>query len=131
MAVRFYSSTCTSNTVGSLVRLVSSARDYRDSRNHENALDGVHGLSVGSDVVGTTDVQTLSNKTLAGFTIAGPISGTITGNPVFSGNPSFTGGPVFSGTQSFTTNTTFSGEIDTSQLIRSNRTSATDSLIER
>src|SRR5258705_5757884 len=64
------------------------------------------------------------------LSITGPISGTITGNPVFSGNPSFTGGPVFSGPQPFTTNSPFSGEIDPSQLIRSNRTSATDSLIE-
>jgi hypothetical protein len=52
----------TSHSAGARVRHVSSARDYRDSRNHENAVAGVHGVT--GNVVGTTDTQTLSNKTL-------------------------------------------------------------------
>jgi len=49
---------------GARVRHVSSARDFADSRNHENASTGVHGLAGGTAVVGTDTTQTLSNKTL-------------------------------------------------------------------
>src|SRR5678815_5156333 len=48
------------HSAGATVRHVSSARDYADSRSHENAAMGVHGIS--GDVVGDTDVQTLTNK---------------------------------------------------------------------
>lgn len=48
---------------GARVRHVTSARDFADSRNHENASTNIHGLGVGEVIVGTTSVQTLSNKT--------------------------------------------------------------------
>lgn len=54
----------TSHTSGARVRHVSSARDFSDSRNHENSADGVHGLAPGEELVGTDKIQTLSNKTL-------------------------------------------------------------------
>lgn len=50
------------HSAGATVRHVSSARDYADSRAHENASMGVHGVA--GDLVGTTDTQILSNKTL-------------------------------------------------------------------
>lgn len=53
-----------SHNAGAVVRHVSSARDFRDSRDHENASTNVHGLTGGAAVVGTTQTQTLSNKTL-------------------------------------------------------------------
>lgn len=56
----------TSHSAGARVRHVSSGRDHRDSRNHENAEAGVHGVT--GDVVGTTDTQTLTNKTLVDAT---------------------------------------------------------------
>jgi hypothetical protein len=56
----------TSHSAGARVRHVSSARDFRDSRTHEENVAGVHGLS--GNVVGTTDTQTLSNKTLVNAT---------------------------------------------------------------
>lgn len=52
------------HNVGARVRHVSSAMDHRNSRDHENASTNVHGLGVGSAVVGTDETQTLSNKTL-------------------------------------------------------------------
>ncbi|WAB09286.1 hypothetical protein SEA_STELLA_46 [Streptomyces phage Stella] len=57
-----------SHNAGARVRHVSSARDFRDSREHENDVDGVHGLGASSAVVGTTDTQSLSNKTLVDAT---------------------------------------------------------------
>lgn len=53
-----------SHNAGARVRHVSSARDFTDSRNHENADDGIHGLAPGEEIVGTDKVQTLTNKTL-------------------------------------------------------------------
>lgn len=53
-----------SHNAGARVRHVSSARDFSDSRTHEATATNVHGLAVGSAVVGTNDTQTLSNKTL-------------------------------------------------------------------
>lgn len=58
----------TSHNAGARVRHVASARDYADSRSHENADDGIHGLSPGEELVGTTKVQSLSNKTLVDAT---------------------------------------------------------------
>lgn len=53
------------HNAGAVVRHVSSARDFTESRAHEAATQNVHGVTgVGNDVVGTTSTQTLSNKTL-------------------------------------------------------------------
>lgn len=58
----------TSHTSGARVRHVTSARDFADSRNHENSSNGVHGLDPSEDLVGTNKVQTLSNKTFVNAT---------------------------------------------------------------
>lgn len=67
-------------------------RDFREMRAHIDASSSndsaghvVHGLQAGSSVVGTTDIQTLTNKTLTspqitGMNTANPnITGTVTG----------------------------------------------------
>lgn len=54
----------TSHNAGAIIRHVSSARDFADSRSHENADQEVHGLGPGEEIVGTEKVQTLSNKIL-------------------------------------------------------------------
>lgn len=80
--VRAYDGTSAqSHNAGARVRHTSSAQDFRDSREHENAAIGIHGLAPADTLVGETKVQTLSNKTLSSPTI----SGTIAGSPSFSG----------------------------------------------
>lgn len=58
----------TLHNAGALVRHVSSARDFADSRFHENSATGIHGLAGGSAIVGTNDTQTLTNKTFVDAT---------------------------------------------------------------
>ncbi len=54
----------TSHNAGVEVRHVSSARDFADSRTHENSDAGIHGLDPGDVLVGEDKAQTLANKTL-------------------------------------------------------------------
>lgn len=103
-----------SHSVGAVVRHVASARDFTDSRTHEDASTNVHGLAGGAAVVGTTSTQTLTNKTLS----SGVLSGTFTGTKTFSGPTTFSdvanlnaGGALtgtFSGTPTFSGAVTFS-----------------------
>lgn len=120
-----------SHSTGAVVRHVYNAQDATDYRTHEAATSGVHGI-VGS-FVGTSDSQTLTNKTLTAPTInngayssGGSFSGTFTGTPTFSGaltlsgTPSissgaalagtFTGTPTFNGALTFSANVNFTGD---------------------
>lgn len=88
----------TSHVAGAVVRHTSSARDFADSRTHENSTTNVHGTGIGSAVVGTNDTQTLTNKTLNNPTITGTValvSPTITGT--VSGGATYAS-PTLSGT---------------------------------
>ncbi|OEJ24297.1 hypothetical protein AS594_07140 [Streptomyces agglomeratus] len=85
-----------SHSLGAVVRHVVNAIDLTDFRTHEGATGAVHGLT--GSIVGTSDTQTLTNKTLTSPTInAGALSGTFTGTPTHSGAQVFTGGPFFQG----------------------------------
>lgn len=86
-----------SHSIGAVVRHVYNSQDATDFRTHEASTGAVHGLA--GSIVGTSDTQVLSNKTLTSPTInAGALSGTFTGTPTLSGAYISTGNPVFNGT---------------------------------
>lgn len=90
-----------SHNTAAAVRHTWTALDGNDSRAHEAAINNVHGVT--GNVVGTTDIQTLTNKTIQSPVFTGTvtlnspiINGTITGNPAVSA-PSGTALTVQSG----------------------------------
>jgi hypothetical protein len=94
-----------SHTIGATLTHGDIGRDFREARAHIDASTSndstghsVHGLAVSSSVVGTTDPQTLTNKTLVTPAISSP---SFSGNATL-GSGSFTGtGGVAEATLSF------------------------------
>jgi hypothetical protein len=72
-------STGVTHSAGAIVRHMAIGRDYREANTHIEATTG-HGAT--GAVVGTTNTQTLTNKTLTSpiITGTGAIAGTFTGN---------------------------------------------------
>lgn len=143
----FSGTSAQSHSIGAVVRHVVNAQDLTDFRTHEASTGAVHGLT--GAIVGTSDVQTLSNKTLTSPTVnsgalagtfsgahtysgavtmsgGGTLTGTFTGSPTLSGNPTFSGTPVF-GAASFSGIAAHTGEITHANLFRGTRAVATDS----
>jgi hypothetical protein len=74
--------TISAHSIGAEAEHVFTATDADEANAHVNASSGVHGLT--GSVVGTTDTQTVSNKTLNDTTFTGSISGLEVGlNPLF------------------------------------------------
>ena len=64
-------STGQTHSAGAVVRHMAIGRDYREANTHIESSTGIHGIASTSSVVGTTDTQTLSNKTLVSPTVTG------------------------------------------------------------
>jgi hypothetical protein len=88
-----------SHDAGAAVKHVASARDYREPQEHIANSSGVHGVT--GSVVGTSDSQTLSNKTLTTPTIASFVNATH-GHTAASGGGTLTAGAVYYGFNSNT-----------------------------
>jgi hypothetical protein len=94
------------HSAGAAVRHMAIGRDYREANLHIEAASGVHGVS--GSVVGTTDTQTLTGKTIdtASNTITG--AATLTGTQTLTNktltSPTITGTGAIAGT--FTGNLT-------------------------
>lgn len=67
-------SVAVAHAAGATFDLTPTAKDLDEANSHINNTAGVHGVS--GNVVGTSDVQTLTNKTFAGSTGFASISGT-------------------------------------------------------
>ena len=72
------------HSAGAVVRHMVTGRDLREANTHIEASSAVHGLS--GTVVGTSDTQTLTNKTLTTPTVNGAtITGTVTSTATITG----------------------------------------------
>ncbi len=87
----------TAHATNAVIEHVFTATDADEANAHVNADANVHGVS--GDIVGTTDTQTLTNKTLAspvinGGSLSSPTitDGTISGS--LTGNITMTGGSI-------------------------------------
>jgi len=72
-----------SHNAGAVIRHMITARDLQEPQNHINASTSVHGIT--GAVVGTTDTQILSAKTLSSPTITGTITGAVVTSANISG----------------------------------------------
>ena len=78
-----YGSATKSHQNGALIKHVASAADYDEANAHVNVVGAAHGTS--SALVGLSDVQTLSNKTLTTPTIGSFVNATHTHTAAASG----------------------------------------------
>jgi len=118
-------STGQAHSAGAVVRHMAIGRDYREANTHIEATTG-HGAT--GAVVGTTNTQTLTNKTLTSPTITGTgaIAGTFTGNLTgnVTGNVSGNAGTVTNGVYTTDTGTVTSTMIANGTIVDADINSA-------
>ena len=68
------STTAVAHSTGAQVEHGFSGRDFRESRQHEDSTNNVHGVALTSNIVGETETQTLTNKTLTSATLGGDLA---------------------------------------------------------
>lgn len=68
------STTAVAHSAGAQVEHGFSGRDFRESRQHEDSTNSVHGIAISSNVVGETETQTLTNKTITSATLGGDLA---------------------------------------------------------
>lgn len=135
----------TTHNAGAVVRHVSSARDFTDSRTHEASTTSVHGIT--GAFVDTLSVQTLQNKTLSSpvinnGTVAGSITatgatvtnGTLSGSTLSAGTitgaTTMASTPALSGAWTNSGNITNTGQLLQQNLVRGSRANTSDSMYE-
>ena len=125
--------TGSAHSAGAVVRHMAIGRDYQEANDHIEASAAVHGLA--GSVVGTTDTQTLTNKTIdaASNTITGITSAMITNGTIVNEDINASAAIAYSKlslagsitSADITNNTIVDGDINASAAITATKISGT------